>query len=917
MATTYRRTNTDSGLGGGTDFNKAVLLPASDTTGSTALAGIGTGASSTSRAFTDVDVPGAAGVTGNYTVELEITTGNTSLQVSVQLHRVNSSGTIQTSGAASAEQQGSAGTKTFTFTGLSLGTWAAGDRLRIDFIFRNSAHGNQSLTVSHGGANNEVIAPWDISQALVKIEGETTEAAEVNLRPRVLARVQGESKEIAEATIRKVGLLRLQGETVELAEASIDLLGRTKIENESGEVAEVDIHYLGRIKQEGETIEIAPPGGAGSPPILEEADTQIFQTEFDAFNPWPVPKPTNLANGDYVLLLASIDGNQALSWPTDFVEIDEENDPGSAFTLAAAVKEITNAAGEPATYDIGNTTGERGIAIALRISGADGTTFLDVARSVNSGSGTTITATGLTTVTANTLLIALVGRDNASGPWFTPVTSGWTEHVDDGTGGGATSGAGAAIMHKTQASAGSTGNFEGTLTSAPWVAFMIAVRPAAGGGGSEAIAILGKVQVHTESLEISEQDLRTRQLVRLQGEEIQTSEAVLRFLNLLRLQGESVDISEQVLHFVVAGAQAIVKVQNESVEIGEQDLRFLGLVRVEGETIQLSETDSTFRALTRIQTETIEISEQVLRFLALVRVHNEETQLAEVVIPALDLLRLQTESVDISETDLRIRGIFRIENEDIDISETDLRVRGIFRVQNEDINFFETDLHFLALTRIQDESVQISEQVLRNMALVRLINETSNLSEQDLRFLAIVRVQDESIQVSEQDLRFRDLLHLVSESVQVSETDLVIVTPAGAMIVKIEGESVEITEAHLSFRALTRLQAESLPLDEQILRLRSLTRGQSEIQEVVEAVIRARIMLRTEAESVEVSEDATFIRGLAAKIVNETIEISESMLAFARVAISGVLRKWRDFAQRDREPGSGDRDYNTDDRDYD
>jgi hypothetical protein len=93
-------------------------------------------------------------------VEMAVATGNTNVQLSVTLHRVNSAGTIQTSSSASAEQTATAGVKTFTFTSQSLGTWATGDRLRVDYTYRNSAHGGQSFDAAHGGTDNEVIAPW-------------------------------------------------------------------------------------------------------------------------------------------------------------------------------------------------------------------------------------------------------------------------------------------------------------------------------------------------------------------------------------------------------------------------------------------------------------------------------------------------------------------------------------------------------------------------------------------------------------------------------------------------------------------------------------------------------------------------------------------------------------------------------------
>ena len=168
MTTTYRRTNTDSDLAGGASFNKAILLPASDTTGSQVV-NVGNNSTVIARAFTASGIPGADGVTGNYTVELEGLVGNNNIALSVQLHRINSVGTIQTSSTISAEQTATAGTKTFSFTSLNLGTWASNDRLRIDYRYRNTAHGGQDFTVTHGGTNNEVVAPWTLTEPPVNL----------------------------------------------------------------------------------------------------------------------------------------------------------------------------------------------------------------------------------------------------------------------------------------------------------------------------------------------------------------------------------------------------------------------------------------------------------------------------------------------------------------------------------------------------------------------------------------------------------------------------------------------------------------------------------------------------------------------------------------------------------------------------
>jgi hypothetical protein len=177
MSTTYRRTDTNSGLTGGADFTKAVLDPAADATGSSSFSVVNL-ATEDSLGFTDVGVPGADGITGDYAVELDITTGATSYEISVAVARVNSAGVQQAISAFTAEQQATAGVKTFTRTAIDLGTWAAGDRLKVVYRIRSTRdHGGaDTITVAHGGTNNEVTAPWTSAPPLQSITvGKATE----------------------------------------------------------------------------------------------------------------------------------------------------------------------------------------------------------------------------------------------------------------------------------------------------------------------------------------------------------------------------------------------------------------------------------------------------------------------------------------------------------------------------------------------------------------------------------------------------------------------------------------------------------------------------------------------------------------------------------------------------------------------
>ena len=162
MTTTYVLRDVASDLTGGADFSNSLTVA---TAGSASIAlTILNLATETSFAWTPVGEPGAAGVTGDYSVEVRVVTANADLNLSIQLRRVNSAGTVQASSSATAEQTMSAtGVLTFTFTALDLGTWAAGDRLRVDYIFRDtSVHANESAAIGANTTNEEVVTPWTI-----------------------------------------------------------------------------------------------------------------------------------------------------------------------------------------------------------------------------------------------------------------------------------------------------------------------------------------------------------------------------------------------------------------------------------------------------------------------------------------------------------------------------------------------------------------------------------------------------------------------------------------------------------------------------------------------------------------------------------------------------------------------------------
>lgn len=157
----------------------------------------------------------------------------------------------------------------------------------------------------------------------------------------------------------------------------------------------------------------------------------------------------------------------------------------SAWTLVNQIQESTHAqvheqfvyvkkaASEPASYTItwDATSQWRSSAIAS-YSGVDTTIPQDVAGSEATGNSATVTATGITTVTADAMLVmcadSIDGGARASA-WTSPLV----EEVDVNE---------TYLADGIQAGAGASGNKSATLSaSAGWCAQLLALRPAAAG----------------------------------------------------------------------------------------------------------------------------------------------------------------------------------------------------------------------------------------------------------------------------------------------------------------------------------------------------------------------------------------------------------------------------------------------------
>src|SRR5439155_1348472 len=159
-------TNSDLTVAGA-DFNKELDVYTGDISIPVSVAA---NAYEYSYGFTKVGVPGATGVAGTYLVRISVPTAgaNSNIWVSAAVDHVNSAGVVlNTSGFAPTELQGTAGSKEFTFTNPILGTWSAGDRLRISYRFHNLASITQSITVGHS------VAGWDYQNMVTTPAGMT------------------------------------------------------------------------------------------------------------------------------------------------------------------------------------------------------------------------------------------------------------------------------------------------------------------------------------------------------------------------------------------------------------------------------------------------------------------------------------------------------------------------------------------------------------------------------------------------------------------------------------------------------------------------------------------------------------------------------------------------------------------------
>lgn len=111
----------------------------------------------------NADDPGFVGATptGSWSIEVNVTTGDSNCSIFASLLRLNSSAVIQARQDTS-PFTATVGLKTYSFSNPNLGTWGATDRFGVEISVSNDAAHGGSRTVAWttGDDNSEVVAQF-------------------------------------------------------------------------------------------------------------------------------------------------------------------------------------------------------------------------------------------------------------------------------------------------------------------------------------------------------------------------------------------------------------------------------------------------------------------------------------------------------------------------------------------------------------------------------------------------------------------------------------------------------------------------------------------------------------------------------------------------------------------------------------
>jgi hypothetical protein len=148
-----------SDLSGGADFDNQITSIDDGNTLAVTIAGQST---ESSFGYTNAGTPNNADwENGNWTVEVDVQTANMNITVEPRIDRVSSTGSFleDSDATVSPQSMGTTGIRTFIFLGATWDAGNASDRIRVEYVFVNSQHGEQSVTMNVDTTNSEVVGP--------------------------------------------------------------------------------------------------------------------------------------------------------------------------------------------------------------------------------------------------------------------------------------------------------------------------------------------------------------------------------------------------------------------------------------------------------------------------------------------------------------------------------------------------------------------------------------------------------------------------------------------------------------------------------------------------------------------------------------------------------------------------------------
>ena len=129
-----------------------------------------------------------------------------------------------------------------------------------------------------------------------------------------------------------------------------------------------------------------------------------------------VTRPASVVTGSLMLAQVTLRNNDAITAPAGWTTTGNLRTSGATLEQRIYYRIATAADTAGTTYQWSWTTSSDGAAAILAYSGTDATNPIDVTPTDNAGSGTTATATGLTTTQDNDMIDALYGAQGQSGP---------------------------------------------------------------------------------------------------------------------------------------------------------------------------------------------------------------------------------------------------------------------------------------------------------------------------------------------------------------------------------------------------------------------------------------------------------------------------------------------------------------------